>query len=37
MRDYTFKEKVKITAGAVSAVLIVGLIFVFALAILATR
>jgi hypothetical protein len=37
MRDYTFKEKVKITAGAVSAVLIVGLIFVFALAILSTR
>jgi hypothetical protein len=34
---YTLKEKVKITAGAVSAVLIVGLFFVFALAILSTR
>jgi hypothetical protein len=36
MRGYTTKEKLKITAGAVSAVVIVGWLAVFAFALLAT-
>ena len=34
MRDYTKKEKAKITAGAISAVVIVGMLAVIALAFL---
>jgi hypothetical protein len=34
MRDYTSKEKAKITAGAVAALVIVGWLAVFALALL---
>ncbi len=34
MRDYTSKEKAKITAGAVAALVIVGWLTVFALALL---
>jgi hypothetical protein len=37
MRDYTFKEKAKITAGAVSALIIVGWLVVIALAVLSAR
>jgi hypothetical protein len=36
MRDYTGKEKAKIAAGAVTAVVIVGWLAVFAFALLAT-
>jgi hypothetical protein len=36
MRDYTTKEKAKITAGAISAVVIVGLLAMIALAFLWT-
>jgi succinate dehydrogenase hydrophobic anchor subunit len=36
MHDYTTKEKLKITAGAVCALVIVGWLAVFALAILST-
>ena len=36
MRDYTRKEKFKITAGAVTAVVVVGWLAVFAFALLAT-
>jgi hypothetical protein len=35
MRDYTTKEKLKITAGAVCAIVIVGWLVVFAIAVLA--
>ena len=35
MRDYTFKEKARITAGAVAALVIVGWLAVFALAMMA--
>ena len=35
MRDYTFKEKARITAGAVVALVIVGWLAVFALAMMA--
>jgi hypothetical protein len=34
MRDYTFKEKAKITAGAIAAMVIVGWFAVFALALM---
>ena len=34
MRDYTFKEKAKITAGAIAALVIVGWLAVFALALM---
>jgi hypothetical protein len=37
MRDYTTKEKFKITAGAISALVIVGWLTVLALAFLSTR
>jgi hypothetical protein len=37
MRDYTTKEKVKITAGAVTALIIVGWLVVLALAFLSAR
>jgi hypothetical protein len=37
MRDYTFREKAKITAGAVSALIIVGWLVVIALAVLSAR
>jgi hypothetical protein len=37
MRDYTFKEKAKITAGAVSALVIVGWLVVIALAVMSAR
>lgn len=37
MRGYTAKEKVKITAGAVAAVAIVGWLFVLAIAFLSAR
>jgi hypothetical protein len=36
MRDYTLKEKAKITAGAVAALVIVAWLAVFALALLST-
>ena len=36
MRDYTRKEKLKITVGAVTAVVVVGWLAVFAFALLAT-
>jgi hypothetical protein len=36
MRAYTTKEKLKITAGAISALVIVGWLAVFALTLLAT-
>jgi hypothetical protein len=36
MQAYTRKEKIKITAGAVTAVVIVGWLAVFAFALLAT-
>jgi hypothetical protein len=36
MRDYTFKEKAKITAGAIAALVIVGWLAVFALALMST-
>jgi hypothetical protein len=36
MRDYTGKEKLKITAGAVTAVVVVGWLAVFAFALLST-
>jgi hypothetical protein len=36
MRDYTTKEKAKITAGAISAVVIVGLLAMIALVFLWT-
>jgi hypothetical protein len=36
MRRYTTKEKVKITAGAISAIVIVGWLAVLALALLST-
>ena len=36
MRDYTRKEKVKITAGAVTAVVVLGWLAVFAFALLST-
>ena len=36
MRDYTFKEKAKITAGAIAALVIVGWFAVFALALMST-
>ena len=35
MRDYTFKEKARITAGAVAALVIVGWLAVFAMAMMA--
>jgi hypothetical protein len=34
MRDYTFKEKAKITAGAIASLVIVGWLVVFAIAFL---
>jgi hypothetical protein len=34
MHDYTFKEKAKITAGAIAALVIVGWLAVFALALM---
>lgn len=34
MRDYTLKEKAKITAGAIAALVIVGWLAVFALALM---
>jgi len=34
MRDYTLKEKTKITAGAAAALVIVGWLAIFALAIM---
>jgi hypothetical protein len=37
MRPYTTKEKAKITAGAITALIIVGWLAVFRLAILFTR
>ncbi len=37
MRDYTFKEKVKITAGAVASLVIVGWLIVVAGALLSIR
>jgi hypothetical protein len=37
MRDYTPKEKARITAGALSSVVIVGWLVVLALAFLAAR
>ena len=37
MRGYTTKEKLKITAGAVSALVIVGWLAVFALALMSAR
>jgi hypothetical protein len=37
MRDYTFKEKAKITAGAVAALVIVGWIIALAIAFLSVR
>jgi hypothetical protein len=37
MRDYTTKEKAKITAGAVTSLVIVGWLIVLALAFLSTR
>jgi hypothetical protein len=37
MRGYTTKEKLKITAGAVSALVIVGWLAVLALALLSAR
>ena len=36
MRDYTLKEKAKITAGAVAALVIVAWLAVFAFALLST-
>ena len=35
MNDYTFKEKTRIAAGAVTAVVIVGWLIIIALAVLA--
>jgi hypothetical protein len=37
MRDYTTKEKLKITAGAVASLVIVGWLIVLAIAILSVR
>jgi hypothetical protein len=37
MRDYTTKEKAKITAGAVTSLVIVGWVVVLALAFLSAR
>jgi len=37
MRDYTLKEKAKITAGAVAALVIVAWLAIFALALLSGR
>jgi hypothetical protein len=37
MRPYTTKEKAKITAGAVAAVVATGMLFVLALALLLPR
>jgi hypothetical protein len=37
MRGYTMKEKLKITAGAVSSLVIVVWLFVFAIAFLSSR
>lgn len=37
MRGYTTKEKLKITAGAVASIVIVGWLFFLAIAILAAR
>jgi hypothetical protein len=37
MRDDTFKEKARITAGAVSALIIVGWLVVIALAVMSAR
>jgi hypothetical protein len=37
MRAYTFKEKAKITAGAVAALVIVGWVVVLAIAFLSVR
>jgi hypothetical protein len=37
MRDFTFKEKAKITAGAITALVIVGWFAVIAVAIMAAR
>ena len=37
MRDYTFKEKARITAGAVTALVVVGWLAVLATAFLSVR
>jgi hypothetical protein len=37
MRDYTFKEKARITAGAVAALVVVGWLAVLATAFLSVR
>jgi hypothetical protein len=37
MRDYTTKEKLKVTAGAVASLVIVGWLIVLAIAILSVR